>query len=150
MPDKFVSVSVDVSTAPAALFAVLTDPAKHVEVDGSGMLQLAHAPARITAVGETFAIAMRDESGRAYEVVNHVVAFEPDTHLAWMPGRTDTPPVGVRWDWQLAPIPGGTRVTQTCDWSTVTDAEYLARRSLPRVSADKMRATIEQMVSLIR
>lgn len=148
MTDKFLSVSVDVSASATDLFAVLADPAKHVEVDGSGMLQLAHAPDRITALGETFAIAMQDEEGRPYEVVNHVVAFEPGAHLGWMPARVDTPPVGVRWDWQLTVIPGGTRVTQTCDWSAVTSTEYLARRSLPRVSADKMRETIERMAAL--
>lgn len=148
MTDKFVSVIVDVSVTATALFAVLTAPAQHVAVDGSGMLQLAHAPDRISAVGDTFAIAMRDEAGHPYEVVNHVVAFEPDTHLAWMPARVDTPPVGVRWDWLLTPLPQGTRVTQTCDWSAVTSAEYLARRSLPRVSPEKMRETIERIVTL--
>lgn len=147
MADQYLSVSMDVPVTPSAVFSVLTDPAKHVELDGSGMLQLAHAPRRITGEGETFAIAMRDESGRPYEVVNHVVAYEADKVIAWMPARPDRPPVGVRWEWELTATEDGTRVTQTCDWSRVTDPDYLARRSLPRVSADKMRESITQVAA---
>lgn len=127
---------------------MLADPAKHVEADGSGMLVLAQGSGQITGVGQTFTMSMRAEDGRAYEVANHVVAFEADRHIGWLPGRVGAEPVGVRWEWFLEPKGEGTSVRQRCDWSAVTDAEYLARWSLPRVSADKMRATVLRIAEL--
>lgn len=148
MTDKFVEVTRDVTSSAPDLFTILTDPARHAEIDGSGMLVVADAPARITAVEQTFSMSMRDEQGRPYEVVNHVVAFEPDRQIAWSPARPDRDPLGVRWEWTLQPMGTGTRVTQRCDWSRVTDADYLARHNLPRVSTDKMLSTIDKVDAL--
>lgn len=148
MGETFLEVHVTVEPSPSELFAVLVDPAKHVEADGSGMLMLAQGSGQITGVGQTFTMSMRAEDGRAYEVANHVVEFEADRHIAWTPARVGARPVGVKWEWFLEPSGAGTAVRQRCDWSAVTDAEYLARRPLPRVSADKMRATVLRIAEL--
>ncbi|KAA0024431.1 hypothetical protein [Antrihabitans cavernicola] len=148
MTDKFVQVTADVAPSAASIFAVLANPAKHVEMDGSGMLVLARAPEVITAVGQIFAMSMKDEQGRSYEVDNHVAAFDADRHIAWLPGAAGAEPLGIRWDWVLEPTETDTRVTQRCDWSQVTNERYLATFTLPRVSAEKMRASIEKVADL--
>jgi hypothetical protein len=140
-------VSTEVDADPAALFAVLRSPSRHVEIDGSGSLQVASGSEVLRGVGDVFSMAMDFAPVGRYEVDNHVVAFEQDRHLAWMPARPGVEPIGVRWDWTLTVLAGGgTRVTQTCDWSRVTDEAYLESRPLPRVSEAQMRVTIERLV----
>lgn len=148
--DKHLTVTAEVAAEAGALFAVLGSPVRHVDIDGSGSLKGAKAPSAITGVGEIFSMSMDFAPTGRYEVDNHVVAFEQDRHLAWMPSRPGAEPIGVRWDWELTPLPdGGTRITQTCDWSRVTDEHYLATRPLPRVNDRQMRATIDRLVAAV-
>lgn len=148
MTEKFVSVTLEVAASAAEIFAILADPARHVELDGSGMLVLARGPKVITEVGQVFAMSMKDEKGRPYEVENHVSVFEQDRRTAWLPAGAGRDPIGVQWEWQLEPTATGTRVTERCDWSQVTSERYLAAYSLPRVSPESMRASIEGLATL--
>jgi hypothetical protein len=146
-----VTVIVDDIT-PAALFATLARPAAHLAADGSGMLRGLSdgTPATITGVGQIFGIEMTDEQGRDYSVDNHVTAFEPDRRIAWLPAGRGREPVLVEWSWEFTPDGDGTRIDVTCDWSQVTNEAYLARFTLPRVSAEKVRATVAAMSALAR
>ncbi|WP_019202370.1 hypothetical protein [Tsukamurella sp. 1534] len=142
--------------SPDVLFALLARPANHAAADGSGMLRglSADTPEVITAAGETFGMEMTAEDGREYSVTNHVTAFEPGRRIAWMPAGRGREPVGVEWSWEFEPSPDdgaeavGTIVSVTCDWSRVTDEAYLAKFTLPRVSAEKVRGTVGAMVAL--
>lgn len=146
------TVTVTTDLPPAVLFAALTRPAVHAAADGSGMLRgvSADSPETITGVGDVFGMEMTAEDGREYSVDNHVSAFEPDTRLAWLPAGRGKKPVGVEWTWEFTPEDGGTLIAVTCDWSRVTDEAYLARFTLPRVSAEKMRATVDAITRLAR
>jgi hypothetical protein len=116
--------------APAhALFRLLTDPARHPSLDGSGMLRGAVSDAPITAVGDVFVIRMYYVEHGDYEMDNHVVGFVPDRHLAWepRPGRGH-PDLAVpdgggwhhRWAYDLAPAgPAATVVTETYNCARV-------------------------------
>lgn len=143
-----VTVVVD-DIPPTRLFAALARPATHLATDGSGMLRglSEDTPDVISAVGERFGMEMTAEDGREYSVTNHVTGFEPGRRIAWMPAGRGREPIGVEWSWLFEPaeVTGGgtgTRVSVTCDWSRVTDEAYLARFTLPRVSADAVRATV--------
>ncbi|WP_134321973.1 hypothetical protein [Cumulibacter soli] len=143
------SVSVVTDAPIPALFDFLTVPANHVLIDGSGAL-LAAEGAPVRAVGDTFTMQMSDRDGQHYTVENHVVEYMQDLQLAWRPTKPATPPVGVRWDWQFDVGPKGeTVVTQTCDWSQVTDAGYLEHNRLPRVTSDEMRQTIRRLIDQV-
>ncbi|WP_343930037.1 SRPBCC domain-containing protein [Tsukamurella strandjordii] len=135
---------------PEALFAALARPAAHVAADGSGMLRglSEGTPEVITAAGQTFGMEMSDEQGRPYSVDNHVSAFEPGRRIAWLPAGRGRSPIGVEWSWEFTPQGDGTRIDVTCDWSRVTSEAYLARFTLPRVSAEKVRATVDAMTAL--
>ena len=137
---------------PAVLFAALTRPAVHAAADGSGMLRgvSEDSPETITAVGDVFGMEMTAEDGREYSVTNHVSAFEPDRRIAWLPAGRGKPPVGVEWTWTFSPQDEGTVVSVTCDWSRVTDEAYLARFTLPRVSAEKVRRTVDAVIAATR
>lgn len=82
---SIVSVRRAIVAPPDAVFRVLTDPVRHVDLGGSGMLRRAVTTRPITGVGSQFVMAMHDDEIGDYEMVNHVVAYERDRHLAWEP-----------------------------------------------------------------
>ncbi|WP_153504942.1 SRPBCC family protein [Cumulibacter manganitolerans] len=148
-PATHLRVSVVTDARIPRLFDYLSVPAHHVRIDGSGTLVSAD-DRPITAVGDTFRVHMDFAPRGKYVSENHVVAFVPDVQIAWMPARPGRPPLGIRWDWEFDVGPKGeTVVTLTCDWSRVTDPEYLATYRLPRISAEEMRLSIKRLIDLV-
>ena len=135
-----------VAAGAPELFAVLSDPRRHTEIDGSGMLRPTTGTSVITGVGQVFTMEMTYPSLGEYRTDNLVVEFEQDRRLTWATSRTGLPPAGVWWTWELTPHPdGGTTVTHTYDWSRVVDPAVLARVSFPRVSAAQLEATVDAL-----
>lgn len=109
---------------PAAIFAVLRDPAGHVAIDASGMLMSASgAPA--SAVGDTFEVHMhRDGLGDipmgAYDVTIEITVFAPDAEIAWtVVSPVLDPPMGHVYGYRLRPVEDGTEVVAYYDWSKI-------------------------------
>jgi uncharacterized protein YndB with AHSA1/START domain len=123
-----VSVSRKIHASPEAIFELLSDPGRHPEIDGSGMLRSTSATA-ITGVGDEFAMKMFFEPlGGDYVMINRVVEFEPDRRIGWEPAPGDEKSsngeitigtrVGHRWMFELTPdLRGSTLVTETYDCS---------------------------------
>ena len=135
--------------APApALFAVLCDPRRHVEIDGSGMLQADVDAHPVSRVGEVFTMEMHYPSLGDYRTENHIVEFEPNRAIAWTTARAGAKPAGVVWRWQLTPA-GERRadVVHTYDWSAVTDPGVLARVTFPRVSGEELRQSVHRLIA---
>jgi uncharacterized protein YndB with AHSA1/START domain len=123
-----VSVSRRIEAPADRIFAVLADPDRHTELDGSGMLRGAEGAKPINAVGDRFLMRMYfDRLGGDYKMDNHVVEFEPNHRIAWTPAGADEVttkdeqftigvPAGHRWGFALEPDgPGATFVTETYD-----------------------------------
>ncbi len=112
-----VSVERVVAAPPEEVFALLADPRRHREIDGSGTLRGAlDGPPRLHR-GARF--GMRMQIGAPYEMTNTVVEFEEGRRIAWQP-RPSNPVaalvVGGRiWRYELEPVEGGTRVRETWD-----------------------------------
>jgi len=135
--------------APAAtIFALLADPSRHHELDGSGLLTGTTEPSRQLALGDTFGMSMK--AGLVpYQMVNTVVEFEPDRRIAWQPRPVQSwlkPLIGGRiWRYELEPVEGGTLVRETWDisqeqvkplvWPLVGVTRTGMRRSLDRLAA---------------
>jgi len=122
--------------APAAtIFAIITDPAGQVAIDGSHMLVAARGATRLEAVGDSFKVDMdRDALGDLplgqYQVLNTVTKIEPDRLLEWNVGSAERGPLGHVYGYQLEPAGGdATDVTSYCDWSGISDA---LRERIPR------------------
>jgi hypothetical protein len=114
--------------APAStLFQIVSNPAGHVQIDGSGMLEAA-TDRQVTAVGETFDIDMDreplgdiPEMGK-YQVRNTVTQIIPDRLFEWGVGSADRPPFGHVYGWLLEPVSDTeTDVTNYCDWTNIPD-----------------------------
>lgn len=107
--------------APAdRIFELLTDPAKHPLIDGSGTVLAARGePARLE-LGSRFGMTMR--LGLPYLITNRVVEYEPDRLIAWRHFA------GHRWRWELKPVDEHTtEVTESFDWSRTPGSERVYR-----------------------
>jgi uncharacterized protein YndB with AHSA1/START domain len=138
--------------APAAkLFKIVSNPAGHVAIDGSGMLEAAPDARQLTAVGETFDIDMdRAPLGDIpnmgkYKVRNTVTKIVPDRVFEWTVGGIDRPPLGHLYGWQLDPVSDTeTEVTNYCDWTNISE-EMRSRRAWPIVPVDMMERSVENL-----
>ena len=122
-----ISTSRSMAASPATIFAIVCDPAQHVAIDGSGMVEAALDARPITAIGAMFDMDMdrtplNDIAGLVkYKVRNVVTRFERDRLVEWTTGGIDLPPVGHVYGWQLEPDGnGGTQVTHYCDWTGIS------------------------------
>jgi len=115
-----------------AIFKILANPQRHVDIDGSGMLRGAVGEGPISGVGDTFTIKMH-RLGDDYLMLNHVVEFEPGRRIFWEPApgdpsRTegnDPSKVGIaagyRWGYILTPDgDDATVVTEVFDCAAIS------------------------------
>jgi uncharacterized protein YndB with AHSA1/START domain len=84
-----VSVSRQIPVQPGVLFGILTEPANHPLIDGSGMIREAVSDTAIAQVGDVFIMKMSNEQFGDYEMTSHVVEYEPDRLIAWEPVMSD-------------------------------------------------------------
>lgn len=134
-----------VIAAPAdVIFEHIADPSRQPAWDGNDNLGSAPEGQRVRGVGEMFSMTLG--SGAVRE--NHVVEFEEGRRIAWKPAEEGKPPIGHVWRWELEPADGGTRVTQTYDWTQLHDESRLDRARRTRepqllASIDRLKALLE-------
>lgn len=103
------SRSTVVPAPPEQVFALLADPARHAEFDGSGTVRGQLRGPRRLGPGDRF--GMRMHFVVPYTITNRVVEFQEGRRIAWRHlGRHV-------WRWELEPVEGGSRVTETFDWA---------------------------------
>ena len=137
--------------APAGeIFDVLTLPARHHEIDGSGMVVSDDRTDRVTAVGQVFRMNMHfDRAGGDYQTDNHVVGYDKNALLAWKTARADAEPLGWEWVWQLAPQgPDATGVSLTYDWSAVPDKDA-QRIGFPAVTEEQLEGSLARLAAAV-
>lgn len=148
-----VAVSRRIDASATDVFAVLVDPRRHAELDGSAMVRGALTDAPIAAVGDVFVIEMYYKGLGSYQMDNHVVEFETDRRVAWEPvagvGHPDAASAGARWGqrWSYDLAPDGlnaTVVTETYDCSAAPADE---REDVDdgRMWIEAMTATLERL-----
>jgi hypothetical protein len=126
--EERISATRRIAAPAAAIFAIVTDPAGQVAIDGSHMLVAAPDAQRLGAVGDSFAMDMDREAlgdlplGK-YQVLNIVTRLEPDRLLEWNVGSAEHGPLGHVYGYELTPVDDDTTdVTSYCDWSGISDA----------------------------
>ncbi|HEY4409462.1 MAG TPA: polyketide cyclase [Acidimicrobiia bacterium] len=147
-------VSGTVDAPPEAVFAVLANPSRHGEIDGSSMCQ-SSPTGPVTGVGQVFIMDMyRDGLGK-YQTRNEVTAFEPGRRIAWIPNMEtssseidgllgDITSGGQEWAFDLEPTGNGqTKVTHSYDWSTINDERFAA--FCPFISPEEMSNTVSAL-----
>lgn len=144
MTDR-IEVSRTIAAAPVAVFAVLRDPAGHVAIDATGMLQDATGEP-VSAVGDTFVVHMDREAlndfpmGR-YDVTVEITEFEQDRLIAWTILGKIRPQIGHVYGYRLEPSGQDTLVTSFYDWSAI-DQKWREAKIFPVVSELALRGTL--------
>lgn len=129
-----------VSAPAAAVFDLLADPSKHPLIDGSGTVKgpRTTAPIRLS-LGATFGMDMK--LGVPYPIENTVVEFEENRLLAWRHFG------GHRWRYELETVDGGTKVTETFDWSTSKSPRALELFRAPQRNAKSIEKTLDRLAA---
>jgi glutathione peroxidase len=154
-PPERVTVTRRIAAPAAAVFAVVADPARHVDIDGSGMLVLAHETPPLTAVGDVFVMDMDREPlgdvpmGR-YQTQNTVTRIEPDRLVEWAPGGVGRNPYGHVYGYQLTPLDdGATDVALYCDWSALPESRRSRGLNFPVVPATMLERSLVKLEELL-
>lgn len=147
-----ITVSRTIDAPAADIFDVLSNPKRHLELDGSGFIRSDEKAERISKVGDVFTMNMSgDHMGGEYQTDNHVTGYEKDKLLAWQTAPAGTQPPGWEWVWKLEPQgPDQTLVTHTYDWSKVTDKQLLAKNLFPLISQEQLQDSLGRLAAAVK
>lgn len=114
MAQRIVSVSRVINAPAEKIFDLLANPESHVTIDGSGsLISVKSNPSRLSK-GAKFAMKMK--IGVPYSVTNTVCEFEENRTIAWHHMAH------LIWRYDLEPVEGGTKVTESFDYSNLLGA----------------------------
>jgi uncharacterized protein YndB with AHSA1/START domain len=113
------SVERVIAAPPETIFAIIADPKRHHEFDGSGTVREAkNVPDRLE-LGSKFGMSMK--MGMPYSMESTIIEFEEGRRIAW---QTRPPAAwagrflgGRIWRYELEPVEGGTLVRESWDIS---------------------------------
>ncbi len=140
--EQMVSVSRVIDATPEEIFAVISDPSKHPVIDGSGMVKGERfGPDKLTAVGDKFGMKM-SFNGIPYRITSTVKEFEENERIAWAHFGKH------RWRYELETVEGGTKVTETFDWSTALSPKFIELMGYPKKTLPSIRKTLERLEAI--
>ncbi len=131
-----------IATSPEKIFELLTDPAQHPVIDGSGSVRAARpgGPHRLE-LGSKFGMDMK--LGASYKILNTVVEYEENRLIAWRHFN------GHRWRWALKPLENGhTEVTETFDWSTARTPWLIGLSWFPKQNKQGIERTLANLAQM--
>jgi hypothetical protein len=139
-----VSYSAEVNAPAAELYAMVADPRRHHELDGSGTVgDNIDAPDQLVA-GSKFSTKMK-MLGLPYRITSTVTAMKPDELVEWRH------PLGHSWRWEFVALsPTTTRVTETFDYSNAgavkNTLHYYELTGFAKGNAKGIQATLNRLV----
>lgn len=137
MTNQKVSVERVINATPEKIFEVLSDASLHAVIDGSGSVRGTRGTPERLKLGSRFGMKMR--LGIPYSISSTVVEFEQDRLIAWAHlGKH-------RWRYELEPVEGGTRVTETFDWSFAVVPAAIELAGYPARHVPNMERTLERL-----
>jgi uncharacterized protein YndB with AHSA1/START domain len=155
--ESTVAVSRRIAAPAADIFALLADPGKHLELDGSQMLRGAVTEPVVSGVGDVFTMKMYHPPIGNYVMDNHVVEYELNRRIGWEPeparSHADEHAAGTRWghrwSFELEPDgPAATVVTHRYDCSRVPEPDRIAMEG-GRVWLESMTGTLRRLEELV-
>lgn len=135
-----VARSVEVQAEPSEIFALVANPHRHHELDGSGTVRDAEVkgPQELSQ-GDTFTVKMK-QYGLPYAIKSTAVEVERDHVVAWQH------PMGHIWRWEIRQSrPGISQVTETFDYSTAKAPKVLELTGFPKKNGQGITRTLEKL-----
>lgn len=134
-----------IAASPEKVFALLCEPAGHVAIDSSGMLQSAEGKTARGA-GDEFVVhmdreALNDYPLGKYDVTVIITQFEQDALIEWTISGQIQPPIRHLYGYRLKAAEGGTLVTSYYDWSEIEE-RYRDAGIFPVIPEAGLRATL--------
>ncbi len=127
--------------APAEkIFDVLADPSQHPAIDGSGSVTRPKVNPGRLSLGAKFSMDMK--LGVPYVTKNVVSEFEEDRLIAWHHFAQFV------WRYELEEVDGGTKVTETFDYSKPWGV-LLSPLGVPQRNRVAMEKTLERLEHLV-
>ena len=139
MTKRLFTASRVVPAAPEEIFALLADPARHVEMDGSGTVQRLVSGRGPMQLGSEFTMAMK-AFGFPYRITSKVVEYEENRRIAWCHLGNN------RWRYELEPTEGGTRVTESVDYTCMRFQPVSMWLVRGRLIEDSLATTLDNLV----
>ena len=134
---------------PERIFALIADPARHREIDGSGTVRdVKPGPSEPLAMGSTFGMHMK--VGVPYSMESTIIEFEPNRRIAW---QTRPPGVfakfggGRIWRYELEPTNGGTLVRES--WDISQEKVKAIVRPAAKRTRGAMEKTLERIETIV-
>jgi len=116
---KIKSARIVINAPASQIFAILADPKRHQEIDGSSTITSNISGPDELILGSKFGMQMH--LGIGYRIMNTVVEYEKNKVIAWKHlGQW-------RWRYELEDLGGSTTVTETFDG---TYAPWISQRWL--------------------
>jgi len=155
MANEGVSATTVINASAEAIFALLADPEKHAEIDGTGWVREARDSEPLTGADQIFRMSMYhpNHPDGTYEMANLVQVFEPPNAISWKPGMEDRDGnlTFGGWTWRYDLTPSGplrTTVRLSYDWSAVPDSvrEHIA---FPPFSPDHLHNSLLHLAEMV-
>ena len=141
MSKRSVSESRLIEASPAEIFAIVSSPAGHVQIDGSGSVRESIEGPDQLKMGDRFRMDMK--LGVPYKMWSTVVEFEQDHLIAWAHFGKH------RWRFELEPVGTATMVTHTFDWSTARSPKFIELMGYPKKHPANLEATLERLAQVV-
>jgi uncharacterized protein YndB with AHSA1/START domain len=132
-----VSATRVIAADPQVLFDLVADPSMHAVFDGSSSVKGARGGSRKLGPGDRFTTSMR--IGVPYVIQNKVVEYEEGRRIAWAHLG------GWRWRYQFEPVDGGTRVTESFDWTQARSRLYIEKMGWPARNRQNLERTLDRL-----
>ena len=140
---RIISDCIVIDAAPHVVFAILADPAAHLEIDGTQAVKgaVSTQTGRQLALGDRFGMNMK--IGLPYKVRNTVVEYEENRLIAWQHAAKHT------WRYELDELePERTRVTESWDWSDSPYARLMELVGFPDRNRKGIAASLVKLKAL--
>jgi uncharacterized protein YndB with AHSA1/START domain len=148
--DGYVVSTERVIPAPAeAIFNLVADPARHPDIDGSGTVKQPKSEGGRLGLGDTFGMSMH--MGIGYSMTNTVIEYEENRKIAWqtrLSGFMGGFIGGRIWRYELEPVDGGTRVTESWDISEDHQRAFLKMGKVAESTKSSMDKTLGRLEEL--
>ncbi|WP_207841882.1 SRPBCC family protein [Williamsia soli] len=139
---KKVSRKVVVNAPAAEIFALVANPHRHPELDGSGTVRdtPVKGPDRLSS-GAKFSVGMK-QFGVPYKITSTVTAFEDNRVVEWQH------PLGHKWRWELQETsPTTTTVVETFDYSTAKVPQMITVMGFDKKNGEGISGTLKALAA---
>ncbi|MDP9165631.1 MAG: SRPBCC family protein [Actinomycetota bacterium] len=132
-----------VKAPAAAIFAIVGDPHRHPELDGSGTVRDVDVTGpHHLAVGDKFTVGMK-QYGVPYKIVSTVTEVQDGKVVEWQH------PLGHRWRWELVEASPAdstvTEVTEIFDYSTAKLPIIITAFGYDKKNGDGITSTLQKL-----